>query len=570
MSITCPDCGYVTNGKMARQNMMRHKRKMHPDAKGLICPICQSSGFSANGLKSHMKRRHPSGASAPPPKAARAPKPTPSPPPAPTPAQAPPAVPTPTSTSAPMTTSPPAQSSDPSDPKYQPKPFASIRKYGSGGHWIRKKGADGRYKNIYVMDGDKDGGGAGVTILRERQSDSAPPTVPMANGERSEKVVAREYRNLTDTEMVSYAKNNPVPSSGPIGFTPDRVSNSGHAPLIWWDILQSPEGAKFLPPNIKSFNSYVDIQYPDAPKGLMFELRQAFEMNREATSKGGTPVNMLLTGPPGTGKTFAVEAFAAETGLPYFYIPASTGVMSKDELLGHMVQDKETKVWEWHDGTIPKAAKYGGILHIDEFTLLDPEIQSALHELLDKKRSLSMMNLNGQNVRANPDLFIVASCNPAGTMGVKDLSEPIKRRFNTIEVGYPPMETELQIIKKGCDLDDGEFEVVARPDIHPCKGKYGADITNYMNAVSTIRKTAKTDSDITFVPTISEAQMFTRYLKKGRTASEALHLTITGKYRGEEKHKIELIVGKQFGPNYKSYDVLEAELEHSMAMKKTP
>ena len=64
------------------------------------------------------------------------------------------------------------------------------------------------------------------------------------------------------------------------------------------------------------------------------------------------------------------------------------------------------------DGTIIDALKNGGILHIDEWSLLPGEIQTRFHELLDANRRMSLAQLTGEMVKALPDLFLVTSFNP--------------------------------------------------------------------------------------------------------------------------------------------------------------
>jgi midasin (ATPase involved in ribosome maturation) len=50
----------------------------------------------------------------------------------------------------------------------------------------------------------------------------------------------------------------------------------------------------------------------------------------------------------------------------------------------------------WYDGVIVKATRTGGVLHIDEFSLFDPEVATQLHELLDQQRRLSLEGITGR------------------------------------------------------------------------------------------------------------------------------------------------------------------------------
>ena len=348
------------------------------------------------------------------------------------------------------------------------------------------------------------------------------PRTPSEPKEEVEETV-KEPKMPTKVTKENYDQV-PIPKAGVIG--------KKYAPLIDWENVPK----QYQPPP-KGSVMFFDYPSEDAPNGVLRELREAFKRNREYVAKGKDPVNVLLHGPPGTGKSMAVKKFAEETQLPYYYVPAEPGAMTSEQLLGKTVLETTSEGTKsvWKDGTIVKAARTGGILHIDEFSLLDPEVTPRLHELLDSNRRISMEQLSGgEPVKAHPDLFVIVSCNPAelGVEGVKPISSPIRSRTRGIYMDYAPLEHEMKIVKKQVGFTDTELNVTGGK----VGGKYGADMLAFMQTLRDIRGK---QSELTYVPTAREAVDFGRELKSGTTCKQAVHRALVGKYVGDDRAKIE-------------------------------
>ena len=322
----------------------------------------------------------------------------------------------------------------------------------------------------------------------------------------------------------------PIPAKGIIG-------RKG-APLIRWDEID--QGYMPPPPGTMVYHDY---PHPDAPHGLLAKLRKQFKQNRIRVSLGRDPVNAMLVGPPGTGKTYTVKKFAEETQLPYYYIPSDPNLMSIEQLLGRkeIMPDGSSK---WFDGTIIKALKHGGILHIDEWSLLPGEIQTRFHELLDANRRMSLAQLTGEMVKAHPDLFLVTSFNPVelGTENANPIPHSVWTRFKGTVVDYPGKADEMAIIKKQVGFTDDEFKPPKNEFSEP-EGVYADSVERFMRVIHDLRRKG---DEIDKVPSIREAIDFGWELKFGTDPIEAIHDALTGKYIGEDRAKIEGAVRAQF------------------------
>jgi MoxR-like ATPase len=338
--------------------------------------------------------------------------------------------------------------------------------------------------------------------------------------------------------MLDYSRR-PIPDTGEIGKT--------HAPLIRWSRIET----KHMPPE-KDTVEFYDYPHPDAPYGILERLRKAFQYNRAAVTVGKVPFNVMLQGPPGTGKTYAVKKFAEETQLPYYFVPADPNVMSTDELLGYkeIATDSQGRTQTlWHDGTITKAARNGGILHIDEFSLLDGEIQARLHELFDAQRRLSLEGITSETIKAHPDLFVVVTLNPPEhARHAKPVSQPLMSRFDAVVMGYPPLRHEVRILQRRLELSPDELEPPLTDDRYDAAtGKYGEDVTRFMHVVHRLRSPEGEDETVEYVPSLREALRFTDLVTKGMDTNTAVHWALLGKYTGEERLGVVDVVKTQFG-----------------------
>lgn len=352
---------------------------------------------------------------------------------------------------------------------------------------------------------------------KPKKSAPAPPKPPTPPKEEKPPKVEKPTPKVEEGKVVSALSEEqrrkamfvPVPDKGPIP-----------APYIDWS--QIPDYCKV------SDVIYVDYPIPTAPKGLLPELREMFRRSRRYQYKA--PVNILIWGPKGTGKSEVVKAFAAETGLPYWHVIGEEG-LSSDELIGHWELKDGKSVWV--EGIIPKAVRLGGILHFDEANVIDPEVLTRLDELLDSKRQLTIKE-TGEIIKAHPDLFIVFTMNPPIYEGLKNLPEHIRNRITKrYWLDYPPLEVELKILKEKLGLSDDDLKLPTKTE--PASGRLAKDIMDVMKIVQNLRK----QTDLSYTPSIRDVQAFVQDLLEGDDFFTAFERNIKGAYYGEEADRIE-------------------------------
>ena len=334
----------------------------------------------------------------------------------------------------------------------------------------------------------------------------------------------------------------PVPLSGPIG--------KEYAPLIKWDMVTPGDMVDEELP-------YYDYPRPDAPRGMMATLRKEFALNRDSVTQGRGPRNVFLHGPPGTGKSYTVKKLADDMRLPYFIVPATANELDPGALFGH--QEAKGGDLTFVEGTLARAARIGGILHIEEWSLLPGQVQTMLHGFLDSSRRLDLQEYGGELIHVNPDLMVVTSFNPMeltrGTPHAQAVTDAIQSRAKSINMGYPTKVAEINMLKIQLGLSDDELTVPAN-EYDVAGGWLGDNVSKFMDIVHSIRR----DFPDIYQPTVREAIRFTEELMyltpPGEEASdetivEALH-NLTGQYYdATERVTVEQAVKQRGFPQYR-------------------
>ncbi|GAA93514.1 hypothetical protein E5Q_00155 [Mixia osmundae IAM 14324] len=108
-------------------------------------------------------------------------------------------------------------------------------------------------------------------------------------------------------------------------------------------------------------------------------------------------------------------------------------------------------LFEWHDGPLVQAMKQGALLLLDEISLADDSVLERLNSMLEPARTLLLAekveygaDLN--IVTASPAFNIIATMNPGGDFGKKELSPALRNRFTEIWVPSVTDHADLKAI----------------------------------------------------------------------------------------------------------------------------
>lgn len=161
--------------------------------------------------------------------------------------------------------------------------------------------------------------------------------------------------------------------------------------------------------------------------------------------------NLILTGPKGIAKSLSVAAWAARASTPIITFNCSANDRDA-QLIGHYILRGDETPFVL--GPIPTAFKVANehgraVLLLEEINALDPSAQKLLNRSTDFHRDVEVSDAGVTlSLDEGCKLWIVATMNTAVYGGVFALNEDLKSRFNILNVGYPSLDQESQILKR--------------------------------------------------------------------------------------------------------------------------
>ena len=108
-------------------------------------------------------------------------------------------------------------------------------------------------------------------------------------------------------------------------------------------------------------------------------------------------------------------------------------------------------IFEWHDGPLIEAMHRGEVFLLDEISLADDSVLERLNSVLEPGRSIVLAERGGMDseqsfIRASEEFKLIATMNPGGDYGKKELSPALRNRFT--EIWVPPVDNrdDLELI----------------------------------------------------------------------------------------------------------------------------
>jgi len=149
-------------------------------------------------------------------------------------------------------------------------------------------------------------------------------------------------------------------------------------------------------------------------------------------------LNLWLSGPTGSGKTYTVLSVLREMGREYIRFQGG-GDVTRETLLGFAALENGTSTFR--DGPLTIAARKGLPLVLDEFDKLRDEVQSELAAVLEGN-ALVLSDNGGERIDLPAGFCIVATANSVGRgegmlySGTRTVNEAIRDRFIFMSMQY--------------------------------------------------------------------------------------------------------------------------------------
>ncbi|KAH8345472.1 hypothetical protein KR084_002113 [Drosophila pseudotakahashii] len=165
---------------------------------------------------------------------------------------------------------------------------------------------------------------------------------------------------------------------------------------------------------------------------------------------------VLLVGPTGCGKTTVCQLLASIADVQLRILNCHMHTEGADFLGGlRPCRGKEsTQLFEWADGPLIYAMQEGSYFMADEISLAEDSVLERLNCILETERTVLLAEKGGvSELDANPDFVVqaksgfqfLATMNPGGDFGKKELSPALRNRFT--EVWCLPSDNKEDLIE---------------------------------------------------------------------------------------------------------------------------
>jgi len=217
--------------------------------------------------------------------------------------------------------------------------------------------------------------------------------------------------------------------------------------------------------------------------------------------------NLLLEGPPGTGKSTLLRAATRHFDLPLLLVEGNSE-MTPQKMIGYhdpsAVLRHGYRSEDFVLGPLPEAMSGGGLLYVEEFNRLPEDTLNTLLTAMSE-RELHVPRFG--TVAARETFRVIAAMNPFDNIGTTRVSASVYDRLCRMVVDYQDEEDERQIVCLRAAPDRADIVRVAVRAVRDSRGHPG------------IRRGASVRGAIDFVLIEQSLRQLT-----GDTALTAAHL----------------------------------------------